>query len=671
MAVAASVGLAGCGGSSKNTDDDTGVTPPKSYDVTLPDGHGLDEGTTPLKSGDNDGPGGTTLNCPSDDGCTITVAKDDVLGTYTATSTGGMVTVTAPAAMVNLELPAGNNIRDRIDQDDERQTNRFVTGGNTLTVPANDHIDYGGVRFTCDGDTPCKVYFDIDRTPGIVAATTGGHGNGVAEAKLLSTVGTGVGLSSLRELIVDKKIDPEIPVKADVQRKGNTAFESGHLTDPAETISHDAATGHETWRDDWNGIAWRSKTDEAGDTLNVRYDNRPRRMTFAEKYGLNRGNANDVSISEERLFGDGISNDEGARREDFWNLVRATEDTGRAGAGPVEVEPTNTESDNAGADLYRIPVTFDGVPGMLKCPGPVSDCGTLTSERTKEGEKDVGKLRVLNAPSGASGDKWTFTAAKSTDNVAGLGDREDSLTFGWWRQVDDAGGGFAAFEPIYGGRIPFRHTETLTTLKGSAKYEGGAAGNYTDYSGRGAPITNPEQIGDDTSLNRPDRHGGWFVAKAMLTARFDVNGNGNSDDKDFEIEGTISDFRGAHGPLGNKEEGGWKVELKAAALDVEPNTTGPNQLGSGDRRPVMIGTALVDATPVGVTPAHIGANTDGNADAQGWSGHWGAGFYGESAEDHSRLPSGVAGWFRAGTSADEKGLTGVAVQGAFAATRQP
>jgi len=213
------------------------------------------------------------------------------------------------------------------------------------------------------------------------------------------------------------------------------------------------------------------------------------------------------------------------------------------------------------------------------------------------------------------------------------------LTFGWWRQDEDAGGGFAAFEPIYGGRIPFMYEDgndsgPLEKLVGTAKYEGGAAGNYTDYSGRGAPDTNPEQIGDDTDLNRPDRHGGWFVAAAALTADFDDN----------TISGMISNFRGTHGPLGD-----WEVELGDATLTY--GTEDPNT----EKAQVLI----------------TRTTTSGNADAQAWSGEWHGQLYGESAEDHSRLPSGVAGWFRAGTSADEKGLTGVAVQGAFAATRQP
>ncbi len=662
LAIAAGLGLAGCGGSSNNNDD-AGDTPPRSYDVTLGDGHGLEAGTTALASGETT-VDGTTLTCTPAEGstgCSLTVTRDDVLGTHTATATGGMVTVTPPTPpepMVSLPLPDGHNVRDRLDQDDENQTDRF-RDGKYLDIRAGGNINYGGVRFACPaGGDNCRVTFTTGLNNDSVEATTGGEGNGTATAILLSTeaVGTGVGLATLREEItkgpapspsaLSKRLGyPE----ADTQRDANTPFRSGHMTTP-ESTGHEAATapsGDKAWHGGpWRGVSWEPTSSE----ISVRFDNQAPLMTFAEKYGLNRGNANDVSITEGRLFGTGISNDPVAQRVDFWNLLRATEDTGRAGAGPVSI----TAAQGTGVDDYRIPATFDGVPGTLIC---ATGCGTITSERITEGGAQVGKLR--GPTTGAGADSWTFTATSSTATVAGLGDREDYLAFGWWRKDDSAGGRFSDFEPIYGGRIPFMYVDSGNdSLEGKATYVGGAAGNYTDYSGRGAPATNPAASGDDPA-DRPDRHGGWFVADAELTAEFNFD-EGPDDGTDAgtavdSISGTIKNFRGRHGSLGT-----WQVKLDSTPLTVNTSST----------------------TPVPVEIATPAMNTSGNADGENWQGRWGGSFFGESAEDHSRLPSGVAGWFHAATGTEYPnasggvevrydGAVGVAVQGSFAAPRKP
>ena len=89
VAVVFTLGLAACGGGGGGT---TTEAPPPTYTVALPDGHGLMPGTTTLPQGDTV-VGDTTISCPSADGCELTVSKDPVTGAYTATATGGMVTV--------------------------------------------------------------------------------------------------------------------------------------------------------------------------------------------------------------------------------------------------------------------------------------------------------------------------------------------------------------------------------------------------------------------------------------------------------------------------------------------------------------------------------------------------------------------------------------------------
>ena len=87
-------GLAACGGGGDGDGSSAAEPPlpPAETDVALPDGHGLMPGTTTLPQGDTM-VGDTTIMCPSADGCMLTVSRDPVTGAYTATATGGAVTV--------------------------------------------------------------------------------------------------------------------------------------------------------------------------------------------------------------------------------------------------------------------------------------------------------------------------------------------------------------------------------------------------------------------------------------------------------------------------------------------------------------------------------------------------------------------------------------------------
>ena len=92
LAIAASLGLAGCGGSSDN--DDPAPTPPKV--TTLPADHGLIDGRdTTIEAGGTLKTSTGTLACPEDGmDCMIKVVAE-LDGSFTATSTGGEATFTA------------------------------------------------------------------------------------------------------------------------------------------------------------------------------------------------------------------------------------------------------------------------------------------------------------------------------------------------------------------------------------------------------------------------------------------------------------------------------------------------------------------------------------------------------------------------------------------------
>ncbi|MCY4203158.1 MAG: hypothetical protein OXD38_11215, partial [Aestuariivita sp.] len=99
----AAMAIAGCGGGSNNkTNGEGGTDTPKPFNVVLPTGHGLSAaGEIEIEAGKSKPTGsGASLSCPDsagDDGCVVTVeVADATLGTFTATSTGGQVTVTIP-----------------------------------------------------------------------------------------------------------------------------------------------------------------------------------------------------------------------------------------------------------------------------------------------------------------------------------------------------------------------------------------------------------------------------------------------------------------------------------------------------------------------------------------------------------------------------------------------
>ncbi|MCY4203159.1 MAG: hypothetical protein OXD38_11220, partial [Aestuariivita sp.] len=591
---------------------------------------------------------------------TLTVTEGETSGSLTASSTGGMVAVAAPAQTVEIDLPAGNNIRDRLDQDDEDQTPGFLDGKST-TIDAGETLDYAGVLFSCPaGGSDCRITFVTD--PVGVKVTTGGEGSGVATAELKSQVGTGVGLRTLRDEITDPP-GSKVAGNGLADRLGfphendpSGSFTSRHLKGPSKPdpafaeMTHAGAVASSTWKGGpWNGKAW-----VGGRETVVRFDNQPQAESFADAHGLHIDDANNVTPT---------ADDAGA---DFWDLVRAAV---APFPGRSDVLAVGPEDPATGTDTYSIAATFDGVAGILTCSGSV-DCAGLTAEGTK-----------LNDPSADDINQWMFVAADPTDLVTGAGTKDDYLAFGWWRQDQSAGGGFSGFEPVYGGRIPFptgvdsgdaggtvtNGTQTNRdlpgynapqTLNGKATYAGGAAGNYTDYSGRRAP----SGVDGTFTEEAPDRHGGWFVADAKLMANFGDAGTPNNNADDNRITGMISNFRGAHGSLGD-----WEVKLGSAAAGNLANAEAFN-LDPG-------------TNPTVVTLTGGARNVvSGDADGEPWSGGWGVSFYGDTVNAdgdpaNDRLPSGVAGWFHAqtqhavGTPEAPSPTPTVAVQGSFAAER--
>lgn len=119
-AAALALGLAACGGGGGGSGNQADMTPPPDptpppmeYDVALPAGHGLADGTTTIDAGETVMlSSGTYLTCPGPADCTLTVSTDGVTGASSASSTGGMVAVTtASTRMAADEAAAAEALR--------------------------------------------------------------------------------------------------------------------------------------------------------------------------------------------------------------------------------------------------------------------------------------------------------------------------------------------------------------------------------------------------------------------------------------------------------------------------------------------------------------------------------------------------------------------------------
>jgi len=632
VTAAVSAGLAGCGGSSDNDDMMTGGgVSPVTGTGTLPEKANLSlnadgEGEQTLeKDKTQEFEDGSVVKCEGPGDCALTFKRNPA-GDYHVHSTGGTIDVMEGRGDEDIPLPTEHMIRAALDKEyDPRGQSRDER---EVTVDAGKYKDVGGVRFSCPaaGGLSCTVTFKVDASSGPSGVTamskvkSGGRDNGIAEAARISWV-TDAELGDLRDLVRetpnpfgnpnDDTDNGEVPVSvfrlndekslADPDDDGKSSTASKFKEDPSHMKAAMVPSGNDEWKGGpWSGKAWEADL-PAGDQILVRFTNREadKARSFAQVYGDESGNSDNV------VPGDLEGADAAEKAMAFWSLMKSAAVSGRTGAQSVTVRGGT-----------GINAEFDGVEGTLKCTmGSGSNC-TFTN--------DAGKLSDVHSNNG----NWEFMAKSSIAQV--LTKDDDYLAFGWWRKSEEIGDGLESFQPIWGGRMPFT---TNNGLKGTATYEGGAAGNYT-YGGS----------------RNIETHGGWFVADAKLTATFGQAGRTVDPKKDNKITGTISDFKGQHGPLGN-----WVVKLNGTVAS----------------------SGISTITPGDVTGAA------GNAEWNG--GAWDADFYGESTPA-TKLPSSIAGWFHArtdaGVDADSDGdftdtgdtapsTAGIAVQGSFGAVRQP
>ena len=248
---------------------------------------------------------------------------------------------------------------------------------------------------------------------------------------------------------------------------------------------------------------------------------------------------------------------------------------GRTGGAVTHEQNARTSpDDDTDPTVVKLPGQYDGAAGSYQCTG--SDCvSTVNTDGT------------ITFSGGAG---WTFTA--NTGAMVSVAD-EDYISFGWWMRDDKVTARILDHVAVFFEAPHSADSLSINALTGKANYVGGAAGKYA-WRDRT----------EDTA------HGGHFTAKATLTADFaDADAAGR-------ISGSISDFQiGDDGMDPN-----WTVTLSATNLAA------------------------------GGTAARLAADShnvtwaagSGKADP---AGSWQARFSDSGASRNDNLPTGVAGAF--------------------------
>ena len=195
---------------------------------------------------------------------------------------------------------------------------------------------------------------------------------------------------------------------------------------------------------------------------------------------------------------------------------------------------------SAGAKLFKLPTnavrvvlpgSYHGVSGTYYCT-PTS--GETCSATIAESGFTLG------------GGTWSFKPTTATAKVMSVADTVYA-SYGWWLNKSEDDGTYTA-SAFATARGTVTAATGIDTLRGTATYEGGAAGKYALHSSTGG--TNDA---------------GHFTATATLEADFNAD----------MVSGTIDDFMGADG-----ESRDWSVELKKSGVGAGGAITGSD--GTGD-----------------------------------------------------------------------------------------
>ena len=202
--------------------------PPTVYTVDLMGSTDLMAGMTTIPAGTSMPVGDTTLTCDGTEDCVLTVAEDSVTGGFSATSTGGTVTVAIaetppPPTVYTVDLMGSTDL-----------------GVGDTTIPAGTSMDVGDTTLTCDGTEDCVLTVAEDSvTGGFSATSTGGTVTvAIAETPPPPTVYT-VDLMGSTDLGVG---DTTIPAGTSMD-VGDTTLSCDGTEDCVLTVAEDSVTG--------------------------------------------------------------------------------------------------------------------------------------------------------------------------------------------------------------------------------------------------------------------------------------------------------------------------------------------------------------------------------------------------------------------------------------------
>ena len=638
LAIAASIGLAGCGGSSDNGDDGAGGTqPPPNPKVDVSEKISLSKAqmaallavlpgtgdSVTLESGDIRV--GVTFTCASDDPCSITV--ENSAGTIVAmahsTTAGEVSGAAAGLARDRVDTFARLNdgrtesirrdvvgVQNTTHKDSRAQVNPVTTDtevigmeiGGPGVLPSKAE-EKGGLRsyFQANGDPTSGTAAAPGMPPGLTMGTTITIATDLISAS--DDMASALDGWEMRTLFRDW---------GDTAGDGDGGFETGAIvvTNLGEGTSHPF---DRKLADRYVNTIAHNMFD-----LTIRADgSSPGVVTLATSVNIN--DANNASTTTPN------ATQWQAMTFDATSLV------------PAQSQDRRIDS------LETFEGEYFGAPGRFQCLGATNghQCG-LQRVQDSEGNTWVEVFdQVPDAP-GIQNGRWSFTPDEDAKITV---PDQDWMVYGAWLTTPDLRNGDHRLGVVYNGIDTYvPETNSFTAkhpdgLRGSATYKGGATGIYVD--------------GEDSGL---------FTADATLTADFDIGGgasgkraNGAVDTaEDYMVHGRIDNFQGTDGLfLGD---------------DTQDDRNDPNDGGENDWV-VLLGSVSIGTAGTLATTA-----TAGSADGVSWAGMWDGRFFGPSTEDGDPIhPSGVAGQFWAETSDPLTADVGTVNQPGYidASTRNP
>ena len=686
-AVALAVALAGCGGGSG-----TGLLPPADpvpppvYAVELPGAHrGLGnwlenhpDRSYPYTSftvpaGQYRDAGGVRFSCPAGGAdCEVTVTSYGGLE-FMVTSTGGR----ASAENNPLKLP-----------DYVRSLGAFIR--DSLTVPAGQHRDVGGVRFSCPADgADCEVTFVYSYCLGggtcvdmVLGAVSLG---GAATADLVPLPNHTVGLPgvhSLADWLTNRPV-------------GSLTVPVGQYRDVGGVRFFCPAGGSDCWvtvTDDDGTIAVTSAGGMASADV---APPPPPRTTMTLPFG-----------ARHMLLADGddwiglITTVAAGVHEDISGVrfscpaggsncslqIQRTSDTltvtstgGVPTVGPAPGSEYAWPSPPTAAMLDRVWKSLVQSQGTQSFPGRTQDRtmalgyslssqdallpghlrvptqGVIEGEFDDDGDPQTPTAFVnADAPaaiSGWSGSAKTWKGRTSggeafTDTLAVYRKAETGqpawMAFGWWlRTADSDRTGHGSY-----GNLPADDSNWTRGVNGFVagrhKYWPGSVAAFNGLTGTATYAGSAAGQWAERKAGALDETSGAFTADTSLTADFgDATAPGT-------LRGSITNFRDASGAT----FGNWHVTLNSENTAITAGASGGGGVATGTWN-----------------------KTAGAADGRGWTGRWAAQFYSKGATDsQTAYPTAVGGAFVAihGTPgrqpSNDQGFVGVA--GAFGAEKQ-